>query len=234
MDFNIKVWEIKLKVYILSEIPLSGIQSKISEFLDSVLIQRKDLKEFHNANRYKCYTFNSFYPLEKDKIYKKDHIYTVIIRTVDSELAKYFSETLRNHFTDTMKGLVSDLRILPKKVIGEIYTLTPAILKSDQGYWKNTMNLSQFEKSLIENIIKKYNQYMNEKIDENFQFYTNITFLNSAPIANEYKGIRLLGDKFNLQIADNQTAQELAYFMLGTGVLTMNSRGYGYCNYRWI
>ena len=50
----------------------------------------------------------------------------------------------------------------------------------------------------------------------------------------EYKGIHLLGDKVNLKISDDVRAQELAYVLLGTGIGTMNARGYGYCNYRWL
>lgn len=53
---------------------------------------------------------------------------------------------------------------------------------------------------------------MGERIEENFQLYTNIIFLNRKPIANEYKGIRLLGDKISLKIADDVQAQEMAYF----------------------
>lgn len=49
-----------------------------------------------------------------------------------------------------------------------------------------------------------------------------------------YKGITLLGDKFDLKIADNKKAQELAYFLIGTGISEMNSRGAGYCNYKYI
>lgn len=36
------------------------------------------------------------YPIEKDGVYKKEEIYTITIRTVDVELAKYFSKELRN------------------------------------------------------------------------------------------------------------------------------------------
>ena len=96
------------------------------------------------------------------------------------------------------------------------------------------MSLEEFERRLFDNAVKKYNQYTGKKIDEDFQLYTNITFLNRKPIANQYKGIQLLGDKVNLKIADNAQAQELAYFLLGTGLCELNSRGYGYCNYRWL
>ena len=79
-------------------------------------------------------------------------------------------------------------RILPKKIISEIYSLTPVIQKFD-GYWKKQISIGGFERRLFENAVKKYDQYMGERIEENFQLYTNIIFLNRKPIANEYKGI---------------------------------------------
>ena len=123
---------------------------------------------------------------------------------------------------------------MPKKFIGEIYTLTPVIIKTDKGYWRDQISINEFERLLAENLIKKYNQYTGEKIDEDFQLYTGLTFMNRKPVKVEYKGIHLLGDKVNLKISDDVRAQELAYVLLGTGIGTMNARGYGYCNYRWL
>ena len=91
-----------------------------------------------------------------------------------------------------------------------------------------------FEKRLKENLIKKYNNLSDEKLDEDFELYTGLEFKNRKPIANEYKGIKLLGDKVSLNISENKTAQDLAYMCLGTGLLEMNARGYGFCNYRWL
>lgn len=231
---KIRVFEIRIKVYLLKDILLSEVLAKEAEYIDSALAQNEKWLEYHEANHYKNYCFGGLYPVEKDGIYKSDHIYTITVRTVDSELAQYFSKVLRNHYTDAIKGLTVENRILPKKVIGEIYSLTPVIQKSDEGYWKNRISLEEFERRLFENAVKKYNQYTGKKIEEDFQLYTNIVFLNKKPIANEYKGIRLLGDKVNLKIADHAQAQELAYFLLGTGLGEMNSRGMGYCNYRWL
>lgn len=231
---QVSVFEICVKVYILKDISFTNILAREAEYIDSALAQSEKWLEYHEINQFKKYCFGCLYPIEKDGVYKKDNIYTITARTVDAELARYFSKVLRNHYTDSMKGLVVENRVLPRKVIGEIYSLTPVIQKSDYGYWKNQMSLEEFERRLFENAVKKYNQFTGKKIDEDFQLYTNITFLNRKPIANEYKGIRLLGDKVNLKIADNAQAQELAYFLLGTGMCEMNSRGYGYCNYRWL
>ncbi len=228
------VFEIRIKVYILKDIPLPEILAKEAEFIDSALAQNEKWLEYHETNQYKNYCFGGLYPIEKDGIYKSDSIYTITIRTVDSKLAQYFSKVLRNHYTNSMKGLTVENRVLPKKVIGEIYSLTPVVQKTEDGYWKNQMSFEEFERRLFENAVKKYNRYTGKKIDEDFQLYTNITFLNRKPIANQYKGIRLLGDKVNLKIEDNAQAQELAYFLLGVGIGEMNSRGTGYCNYRWL
>ena len=87
---------------------------------------------------------------------------------------------------------------------------------------------------LKSNLIKKWGQYQNEQMDEDFQFHTRIEFLNKCPVSVAYKGVRLLGDKICLHIADNKRAQELAYMSLGTGICEMNSRGFGFVNYRWL
>lgn len=230
---NIKVYEIRIKVYILRDIPLQEILATEAEFIDSALAQDQRWLEYHEVNQYKNYCFAGSYPIEKEGVYKKGNIYTITLRTVNVDLARYLSNILRNHYTDVIKGLTVENRILPKKIISEIYSLTPVIQKFD-GYWKKQISIGGFERRLFENAVKKYDQYMGERIEENFQLYTNIIFLNRKPIANEYKGIRLLGDKISLKIADDVQAQEMAYFLLGTGLCEMNSRGYGYCNYRWV
>lgn len=54
------------------------------------------------------------------------------------------------------------------------------------------------------------------------------------PVPAVYKNVKLLGDKIRLSVADNEAAQNLAYMSLGTGLGEMNSRGFGFINYRWL
>lgn len=230
---RVTVYEFRVKAYLLKDIVWSDVLASEAEFLDSVLAKEPVWMEYHEENRYKLYCMSGFYPLEKDGRYKAGNVYTITMRTVVQELAKYFSSTLNHHETERIKGLTVENRIIPRKVIGEIYSLTPVIQKCS-GYWKNEGTVVDFERRLFESAVKKYNQFTGQKIDEDFQLYTNITFLNKKPISNKYKGIHLLGDKINLKIADNAQAQELAYFLLGSGLCEMSGRGYGYCNYRWI
>lgn len=230
----IKVYQIRIKLYIFQDIPIQAVQSKLAALIDKGFKGNERLSIKHEENTFKNYCFDLLYPIEGDKRYHKGKIYTVTIRTIEEELAQYFSEICVNQYTQELKALTADIKILPKKFIKTLYSLTPIILKTESGYWKSCMALHDFEERLKINLIKKWNTYENTKLDENFQFYTLLEFLNDSPIVMEYKNIKLLGDKIRLQIADNAIAQDLAYMSLGTGLCEMNARGAGFLNYRWM
>lgn len=229
-----KVFEIKLKVYLLQDIMFENIQSEISSFIDGALGKNAELKKFHERNEFKNYCFDGLYPVEKNKVYSSGNIYTITLRTINKDLADFFVNKLVNEYNKTIKGLTCEIRIIPKKIIEKIYSITPAIMKDKNGYWKGNLSLQEYEKRIIENLIKKYNYFMNSKINENFQLYDSISFKNKRPIPSNYKNVTLLGDKISLNISQEALAQEIAYMSLGTGVLEMNARGYGFVNYRWL
>lgn len=229
-----KVYQIRMKLYLLKDIPLSHARTQITYFLDQGLIKGEVFSEFHQQNKYKNYCYDLLYPGEKGQLYKKDQCYTLTVRTIDYKLAKHVSEVCIHEHTEYIKGLTAEVQIIPMKHINTLYTLTPAIIKDENGYWKEHMSLEMFENRLKSNLIKKWNQFEQTKLDEAFQFYTHIEFLNNCPVAEVYKNVKLLGDKISLQIADNDTAQQLAYMSLGTGIAEMNSRGFGFVNYRWL
>ena len=78
------------------------------------------------------------------------------------------------------------------------------------------------------------NLFNHDNITDDFELYTTLEFMNRLPVSVTYKNVKLLGDKIRLSIADNETAQNLAYMSLGTGLGEMNSRGAGFINYRWL
>ena len=89
-----KVYEIRIRVYILENIPYQHMFSQEAHFIDSALAKDKNWLEYHKERQYKNYSFGGFYPVEKDGLYKKDKIYTITMRAMDADLAKYLTRVL--------------------------------------------------------------------------------------------------------------------------------------------
>lgn len=228
------VYELTLKVYCLQDIESKNALEKIASLIDKSFLEDEELKELHKSNQFKFYCFNSLFPLEIDKTYKKGKVYSIIIRTLSEKIKDHFMKVLHNQGTDFLKALTIECRSLKKRSIEKIYTVSPAVAKFENGYWKTNESVDTFERRIIGNLIKKYNKYNNVKIDEDVDIFTIITIDNKKPIATNLKNKTLLGDKLTLYVAENETAQNLAYFALGSGLLELNSRGMGFLNYSYF
>lgn len=231
---KLKVMQIRIRMYVLQNIPAEKINAQIAAFLDHELVKDVYFAEFHQKNQYKMYCFDSFWPVEQDKVYKKDKIYTLTVRTIDPELARYFAGQAVNGYTDAMKALTAEVKVIPQNPIELLYSLNPVIIKCQSGYWRDSLSAEQYEERLKVNLLKKWRQFYGEKLPEDFEMFTGIEFLNKVPVKVEYKNIHLLGDKLRLHVAENETAQALAQVAIGTGLAEMNSRGQGFCNYHWL
>lgn len=141
-----QVFQIRIKLYFLQDIPAKQIQTKLTALIDKGICFEKELRQVHESNQYKNYCYDLPFPIEQDRLYKKGKIYTVTIRTIDSRLAKYFYEVCVNQFTEEIKALTSEIRILPRKMIQTLYTLTPVVVKDEKGYWRNHMNFAEYKK----------------------------------------------------------------------------------------
>lgn len=227
------IYELKIKIYLLKDIKVNETQNYLAYFIDSVLVKNKQYAQMHEQNTYKYYTFDSLYPLAKNGIYKANNIYVFRIRTIDYKLAEYFSNNLSNNRTNELQGLTTNIKILKQHLIKKIYTLTPVIIKTENGYWKNNLSLNDFEERLKTNLIKKYNNLFNCKLDEDFQFYNYLKFKNKVPVSRKYKNITLLGDMLELEIAENDIAQKLAWLAIGVSLGELSARGYGMVNYQF-
>lgn len=228
------VFELSLKVYLLNNINDRESLAEIANLIDSCLMKSKEYNSYHNENVFKLYTYNSFYPLETDKIYKAGKIYTIIIRTIDKSIYEYFKNNLIEERTKHIKALESISHKLEDRHIEKIYSVTPIILKTDEGYWRKSLTIKEYEDRLRINLVKKYNHFTEDKLDESFPVFNMISFNNKIPIGCAYKNINLLGDKVDLVIANNMIAQKLVKIAIGTGVGEMNARGYGFVNYRYL
>jgi len=229
----VKVYQVRIKMFLLKTIPYDEVQSSLAAFIDQGLV-KNNLKEVHYQNRYKYYSFDGLYPLEGNRTYEEGKIYTFTIRTVDQELALFFSDTLTQFANNTYKALTSEVRIITKKHIAKIFSITPCVLKDQAGYWKDHMTLEEFEERIKVNLIKKRNKLDGTKMDEDFQLFTTIALKNKVPISIKFKGIKLLGDKIEATVSDHPLAQELAYMALGCGISENNARGCGFVNFRYL
>lgn len=229
---NLIVHELKIRVQLKEDIPVDRVMEVEAGFIDSMLAKDESWLRFHEENKSKLYSFSGLWPIEKNGVYKKGKCYVITIRSVDEGFVSYIG--MCNHTDPKMETLEVSYKQISKKLIEKIYTLTPVVLKAEDGYWRKQKNLDDFERLLFENAIKKYNQFTGEKADEDFELYTDIFFLNRKPISSRYKNIHLIGDKIELRISDNPQAQELAYFITAVGLGENCSRGFGFCNYKWI
>lgn len=230
----LNVFGIKLKVYLTGNIDEKDALEEISTLVDSCLANSEKYSNFHNENSYKLYSFNSFYPLERSRIYKAGKIYEIELRTVNKDLYGYLRNNINNARTEKIKALDLVTFGLKENYIEKLYSITPVIIKTDLGYWKDNLSLKEYENRIATNLIKKYNFLTGQKIEEVFQLFNMISLNNRLPIGCNYKNIRLLGDKLDLVVANNDMAQQLARMAIGVGLGEMNARGYGFVNYRYF
>lgn len=226
--------ELSVKVFLFNEIKLEEVSSKICRIIDDSLVKSEYYSRFHKENKFKNYSFNMLYPLAKNGIYEKENLYTFLFRTVDKKLAKYLQVALKNQRNNDMQVLVVKNKNIPRKHIESIYAITPIVTKFESGYWKRYHSIEELERRIKINLIKKYNEFYNVVIEEDFEIFTMMTITNNKPISTKYKNITLLGDKINFKVADNEQAQKIANFAIGTGMGEMTSRGLGFINYRWL
>ena len=231
---ELNIFEIKLKIYLTNNILSNNALEEIAHLIDSCLIKTEKYHDFHNENTYKLYSYNSFNPVEADRLYKAGNIYDIVIRTVDTRLHEYLRKSINNERTKNIKALDLISSKLKADHIEKLYSITPVIIKNDSGYWRNGLDVKDYENRIKINLIKKYNYLTGNKLEEDFPLFNMISFNNKVPIGCDYKNIRLLGDKVDLIIADNESAQSLAKIAIGAGIGEMNSRGYGFVNYRYL
>lgn len=230
-----KIYEYKVKIKLKQDLEYYQLVEKTSYYIDSILTEDNEFLLYHTGKQYKGYVHDLLYPIEDTGLYKKNKIYTMRIRMVEDRLVQYLMARLSFHETNEFQGVGGEIKIILKKDIQRIYSITPVILKNPGlGYWKSHMTLEEFEKRLKANLFKKYKFFTGNDIDENLPLYDLIEFKNKVPVKVPYKNIDLLGDKIVLEIAQNEQAQELAYFVLGVGLLENNSRGFGFVNFKYM
>lgn len=197
----------------------------LNNLINNAMLYDEQLREIHEKNEYKFYTYSSLNPIEKDRIYKKDRIYIFNIRSI----SKVFLANLKRVLPLTeanVKIIATQIKSYSQKWITKLTTLSPVVMTlPEKKYWKKEDGLTQLIAGMCKNAVRKYNQYFEAQIPENTIFIQSIAQTNLKPIKIPYKNTNLIGNKFMMEIKTDELSQNLAFFMKATGALEKNTIG---------
>lgn len=123
-----KYFELKCLAYIKKEIELNESFDALSSYINYCFTKDEVLKKLHEEKDFKNYCFGNFYPIEKNKVYKKGNTYEFVIRSLDEEfiykLQKLLRENVNNSFFQVLQATK---KVVKQFFISELYTVTPTI-----------------------------------------------------------------------------------------------------------
>ena len=227
-------YELKIKVQLDKDMYLDEVPYNIGIFINNSMLNNSILKKIHEEKFYK-YVYDSFYPMEKDKIYKKGKTYSFRLRSMNIQLLNKMAMSIYNHKYAGIKAFDADFKVYEINKITEIYTVKPFIVTIDGKPWlKDKCSIEVLMKRLDDNLDKKVNQIDNLKeCKENQIFIDDIEIINNYPMKYKYKNITLLGNKVKIKVKDDEYSQRkaLAAIALGLGEKG-SSLGAGFCKYK--
>ncbi|WP_347561710.1 CRISPR-associated endoribonuclease Cas6 [Clostridium senegalense] len=222
--------ELTVTVMLNKDIYFADCGYVIGKNINKAMLLDESLKELHPKKEYKNYVFNHFYPLEKDKIYKKDRLYIFKIRGLDYNFIDKIAEVLPFLKSYDFKIIAVEKREIKNTNIKNLYTVIPTIVTIDNKPWLQGDDIELFKQRLEANLEKKYKVFYNEDINIVGNFIETIEFKNKVVMYFNYKGVKLLGNKINIKIYANEEAQKGAFLAMATGLGEKNSIvGAGFC-----
>lgn len=232
-----KYFELICTAYLKDNIPFKYSFDAIARYIDFSMFKNEKIKELHNQTGLKLYVFDSFYPIEKEKIYKKGNSYQFTIRSLDEKFIDILSKTLRENINnpnflvvETHKKTIKQFSIL------ELYSVTPVILSIGNGlYWSMDRDgdMVRLIKQLHYNLEKKYQAFYKEPIKSEQNFIHSLELKNRYPqsiyMKKNSNDVRFFGNKFRLIPHEDEVSQKLAFVALACGLGEKNSFGGGFC-----
>ncbi|KHD34263.1 hypothetical protein NL50_17715 [Clostridium acetobutylicum] len=227
-------YELKIKVKLSKNMNFIEVPYNIGVFINNSMLKTALLKKIHEEKFYK-YVYDTFYPIEKDKIYKKDKIYSFRLRSMNIQLLNKMAIAIYNHNYNDIKAIDVDLKVQEVDKINEIYTLKPIIVTIDSKPWlKEKCSIDLLMKRLNDNLEKKLNQIGEEHENrESGMFINEIQILNKFPMKYSYKSITLLGNKVQIKVNQDVISQKKALIGIALGLGEKGSSlGAGFCDYK--
>ena len=231
-----KYFELICTAYIKTDIGFKQSFETISKYLSFSMSKIEELKKLHTKQGFKYYSFGNFYPIEKERIYKKGNTYQFVLRWLDEKFIDALSGTLRQNINNS-NFLVVDAhkRAVKQFFIGELYSATPVIVSIENGlFWtmEKDGDIMKLQKQLHNNLEKKYQSFYGESIESEQNFIQLLEVKNRVPqniqIIKNGKAIRLFGNKFRIVLNEDEISQKLAFVAMGAGLGEKNSFGGGF------
>jgi CRISPR-associated endoribonuclease Cas6 len=223
--------ELTIAVYLKKDIYFEVAGDSIGELISSTLYMKDELRKIHEDNCYKYYCFGSLFPIEKDKFYKKGHVYTFKLRTLKHNLADGIRKNIKHVENSNFTVLAIEYLEKNNKYFSNIYSVTPVVVSMDKNKcWTIKDDFMEVQKRLIANLEKKYKIFYGEVIDISNEIFNRIELMNRVPMKIQYKNRKFLGNKFKIWFNESTESQKLAFIALSCGLGEKNSScGAGFC-----
>jgi CRISPR-associated endoribonuclease Cas6 len=232
-----RYFELICTAYIKKEIPFKESFELLSKYISFCMVQTDSTKDRHYQKGYKYYSFGSFYPIEKDRLYKKSNSYQFTLRSPDEHFINALQTTLRENINNPYLLVVTCSKKSVKQFfINELYTLTPTIITVENGrYWtcEQDGDILKLQRQLHDNLEKKYHDFYGESLQPTVNFIQLLEVKNQKPqsifFKKNGKSVRLFGNKFRIVPSEDKVSQRLAFLALSCGLGEKNSFGGGFC-----
>ena len=233
-----KYFELRCTAYLKNDIPFKSSFDTLSKYISYSMAQDSKLKELHaKESVFKHYNFGNFYPIEKDKVYKKGNSYQFTLRSLDEKFIDTLSQTLRQNINNPNFLVVETYKKTIKQFfISELYSATPVIVSVGNGnYWsmERDGDILKLQKQLNYNLEKKYKSFYGEPLKGVQNFIQLLEVKNRYPQSIYMKKanntIRFFGNKFRIVPHEDEVSQKLAFVALADGLGEKNSFGGGFC-----
>lgn len=224
-------YELELEIKLSQNIDFSKSYEVLSKFFNKAMFTDNYLKTLHEKKGLKLYSFSGLYPAEKDKIYKTNTLYKIRMRSIDPEFICAMQFSL-SQITDNNIKLIS-VKLIKKQqqFITELTTINPTVftINKEGDYWQIGNNIDLLSQQLTNNLLHKYNTFFEHKITKLDPLFHCLSITNNKTIYIPYKKGLLLGNKFKIQVKEDDISQLLATIALGAGIGEKNSVGMGFC-----
>jgi len=239
------IFELKCEAYIKEDIELKDSFDILSKYISSSMHLNKKYGEIVKSY-IKDYCFGNFYPIEKDRIYKKGKTYKFVIRSINEELIDCLEFLFFKNLTNTFLQVINcEKKEIKQFFISELYSATPVIVsdkrdeKGKQLFWSLHYNgdMEALENRLHNNLEKKLRYFYSEELKESKSFIQEIELKNQKPQSIYFKTInnkkerivRLIGNKLRIIPNKDEASQKLAFLSLAVGLGEKSGLGGGFC-----